>query len=61
MTTLSEAAQAYLDYETEIARESYKTWNGTEWIWNDQVWEESEPQQFKLVKALRKAIAEAVK
>jgi hypothetical protein len=40
----------------EVTKGSYREWHGTEWAWNDELWERADPDQFKLVKALREAL-----
>ncbi len=54
--SLANAARAYLAYQEEIAKDSFREWNGTEWVWNDDLWESSDPDEFNLVKALREAL-----
>jgi hypothetical protein len=51
--TLFEAARAFLTYAAAVAELSYREPNG---VWNDEVWERSEPEQFALVKDLRAAM-----
>lgn len=54
--TLATAARAFLEHEEEVAKISYREWNGTEWIWNDEIWAREEPEEFARVVALRKAL-----
>lgn len=53
---LDAAARALLAHVEEITKGSYRERNGTEWIWNDEIWERADPDEFKLVKALREAL-----
>lgn len=53
---LVQAAHDFLESETRVAKTSYREWSGSEWIWNDEVWERSDPEGFPLAKALREAL-----
>lgn len=61
MTPLVKAARDLLEHETQVAQQSWRQWNGHHYVWNDQIWAREDPEQFELVKALRKAIAEAAR
>lgn len=56
VVSLAAAARAFIAHEEEVAKASYREWNGTEWVWNDEIWGREEPEQFNLVKSLRKAL-----
>lgn len=54
--SLATAAKRLLEHEEAVAKSSYREWNGTEWVWNDEIWERAEPEEFARVKDLRLAL-----
>jgi hypothetical protein len=54
--SLAAAARALLEHVEEVTKGCYRDWNGTEYVWNDEIWERADPDEFKLVKALREAL-----
>lgn len=54
MTRALEAA--YADHAT-TSKNSYETWTGSEWLWNDEVWREADPEGFELAQLMRTALA----
>lgn len=56
LLSLATAARALLEHEEQVAKGSYREWNGAEWIWNDEIWAREEPEEFARIQDLRQAL-----
>ena len=56
MSDIREALLAlFLDVE-QVAVNSYATWTGEEWIFDDRIWQENEPEGFKIARRARRLL-----
>ena len=57
---LSEIREAllalFLDAE-QMAVNGYTTWTGEEWVFNDGIWRENEPEGFKIARRARRLLS----
>lgn len=60
---LRRAAQALLDENAAVAEGSYRVWDFERkvWIWNDEAWRRSDPENARLCIELRRALKEMAK